>query len=61
MAIRPTLEIIDRNDKSYPNILVKRLGKDAPARLWAIGRPDLINTPKTALFCSNRCPGDEGV
>jgi len=55
---QPNLEIIDRNDKSYPNILVKRLGKDAPERLWAIGRLDLINTPKTALFCSNRCPGD---
>ena len=58
MAVNPNLEIIDRNDKSYPNILVKRLGKDAPERLWASGRLDLIHIPKTALFCSNRCPGD---
>ena len=52
------LQVIVRNSPSYPILLVKRLGKDAPVRLWAIGSMDLINIPKTALFCSKSCPGD---
>jgi hypothetical protein len=47
-----------RNSLSYPILLVKRLGKDAPVRLWSIGLLNLISIPKTALFCSKRCPGD---
>jgi predicted Rossmann fold nucleotide-binding protein DprA/Smf involved in DNA uptake len=58
MAIDHPLQVIDQNSPSYPILLDKRLGKDAPDRLWAIGRLDLINTPKTAFFCSKRCPGD---
>ena len=58
MAIDHPLQVIDRNSPSYPILLDKRLGKDAPDRLWAIGRLDLISIPKTALFCSKRCPGD---
>jgi predicted Rossmann fold nucleotide-binding protein DprA/Smf involved in DNA uptake len=52
------LAIIDRQNRQYPDLLIERLGKDAPVRLWAIGRLDLINIPKTALFCSKICPGD---
>lgn len=37
---------------------MERLDRDAPVRLWAIGRLDLLNVPKTALFCSKTCPGD---
>lgn len=58
MAANHPLQVIDRYNPSYPNLLDKRLGKDAPVRLWAIGRPDLIRIPKTALFCSKICPGD---
>jgi len=58
MATNQPIQIIERNSRPYPNLLDKRLGKDAPARLWSIGRLELINIPKTALFCSNRCPGD---
>jgi len=54
----PSPAIIDRKSGEYPNLLAKRLGKDAPVRLWAIGRLDLIGIPKTALFCSKSCPGD---
>jgi predicted Rossmann fold nucleotide-binding protein DprA/Smf involved in DNA uptake len=52
------LQILEINSQSYPILLSKRLGKDAPARLWVIGPPDLLDLPKTALFCSNKCPGD---
>jgi hypothetical protein len=45
MAIDHTLQIIERNGKSYPNSLAKRLGENASARLWTIGRLYLINTP----------------
>jgi predicted Rossmann fold nucleotide-binding protein DprA/Smf involved in DNA uptake len=33
------------------------LGADAPPELTALGNPDLLALPKTALFCSARCPG----
>ena len=52
------LQVIDRNSQSYPISPAKRLGKDTPVRLWAIGRLDLIGISKTALFCSKSCPGD---
>jgi hypothetical protein len=58
MAIDHPLQVIDRNSPSYPILLTKRLGKDAPDRLWAIGHIDLVSIPKTAFFCSSRCPGD---
>ena len=52
------LQILEMNSQSYPNLLSKRLGKDAPVRLWAIGLLDLLDMHKTTFFCSNRCPGD---
>jgi predicted Rossmann fold nucleotide-binding protein DprA/Smf involved in DNA uptake len=58
MTIDHPLEVIDRNSPFYPIQLAKRLGKDVPVRLWAIGRLDLIGVSKTALFCSKTCPGD---
>jgi predicted Rossmann fold nucleotide-binding protein DprA/Smf involved in DNA uptake len=57
MATDQPILVIDQNGPSYPILLAKRLGIDAPVRLWAIGRLDLINTPKTAIFCSKRNPG----
>ncbi|MFN0314599.1 MAG: DNA-binding protein [Burkholderiales bacterium] len=35
----------------------ERLGNDAPAQLAALGNLGLLALPKTALFCSVRCPG----
>ena len=58
MAMDQPLQVIDRNSASYPILLTKRLGKDAPVRLWTIGSLDLLRAPKTALFCSKICPGD---
>lgn len=42
----------------YPTRLRERLGADAPPELSALGNLDLLALPKTALFCSARCPGD---
>ena len=58
MVIDHPLQAIDRNSPSYSNLLAKRLGEDAPVRLWVIGSLGLLGKPKTALFCSNQCPGD---
>ncbi len=58
MAIDNLVQFIDRNSPFYPIQLAKRLDKNTPVRLWAIGRLDLISLPKTALFCSKSCPGD---
>ena len=33
MTIDHPLQLIDRNNQFYPNLLAKRLGKDAPADL----------------------------
>ena len=42
----------------YPAHLLQRLGADAPPILTALGNLDLLALPKTALFCSARCPGN---
>jgi len=57
MAMYPPLQVIDNNSPSFPVQLTERLGRDAPVRLWAIGRLDLLSVPKSALFCSKTCPG----
>ena len=44
-------------DARYPAYLGKRLGTDALPQLSALGNLDLLALPKTALFCSARCPG----
>lgn len=41
----------------YPSRLRIRLGAKAPEQLTALGNLDLLALPKTALFCSARCPG----
>lgn len=61
MTIRPLahpLQVIDRKSQFFPTLLTKRLNRDAPSRLWAVGSLDLLNVSKTALFCSKSCPGD---
>ena len=49
-------EIIETSAR-YPARLRERLGVDTPPRLAAFGNLDLLTLPKTALFCSARCPG----
>ncbi|MFQ3670563.1 MAG: DNA-processing protein DprA [Verrucomicrobiia bacterium] len=51
----PTL--LTSADPHYPSRLRERLGDAAPAQLTALGNLDLLALPKTALFCSTRCPG----
>ncbi len=45
-------------DARYPVRLRERLGDEVPTQLTALGKLDLLALPKTALFCSARCPGD---
>jgi len=45
-------------DAQYRAYLLERLGNDTPAQIFAVGNLDLLSLPKTALFCSARCPGD---
>jgi len=51
-------ETIAREDARYPARLVQRMGADAPSKLTALGNIDLLALPKTALFCSAKCPGN---
>jgi predicted Rossmann fold nucleotide-binding protein DprA/Smf involved in DNA uptake len=46
-----------REDRRYPARLRERLGAAAPPYLTALGNLALLALPKTALFCSARCPG----
>jgi predicted Rossmann fold nucleotide-binding protein DprA/Smf involved in DNA uptake len=41
----------------YPKLLCLRLAANAPTHLTTLGNLDLLALPKTALFCSARCPG----
>jgi predicted Rossmann fold nucleotide-binding protein DprA/Smf involved in DNA uptake len=45
-------------DARYPARLRERLGANAPSHLFTLGNLHLLALPKTALFCSARCPGD---
>ena len=49
--------VLKAGEAGYPAILLARLGAAAPATLSALGNLDLLSLPKTALFCSARCPG----
>jgi predicted Rossmann fold nucleotide-binding protein DprA/Smf involved in DNA uptake len=53
-----TMRTLRSADAAYPTQLHKRLGMQAPPRLTALGDLDLLNLPKTALFCSAKRPGD---
>jgi len=44
-------------DTRYPSRFRERLGADATSQLTTLGNLDLLALPKTALFCSARCPG----
>ena len=50
--------ILNASDASFPSLLRERLGGTAPAQIFALGNLGLLALPKTALFCSARCPGD---
>lgn len=45
-------------DGRYPLILVDRLQSSAPEKISALGNLEILQKPKTALFCSSRCPGN---
>ena len=42
----------------WPRQLNERLTTTAPARLWLIGNPQILDEHKIGLFCSARCPED---
>ncbi len=44
-------------DPRYPPTLLQRLGRDAAPVIRCMGNVTLLGVPKTALFCSARCPG----
>lgn len=56
--MKPIQAVFTRTDPAYPVRLRERLGQDAPSTLTALGNLGLLSQPKTALFCSARCPGD---
>ena len=46
------------DDLNYPSNLKKYLGKDAPDIITGLGNIDVLRHNSTALFCSQKCPGD---
>lgn len=49
---------INSLDTRFPPKFRERMGSDAPTQFSALGNLDLLALPKTAIFCSARCPGD---
>lgn len=49
---------LSATDPRYPARLREQPGAEAPPELHTLGNLDLLRQPKTALFCSARCPGD---
>jgi predicted Rossmann fold nucleotide-binding protein DprA/Smf involved in DNA uptake len=48
---------LSMTDVRYPARLRERLGIHAPPHLTVLGSLEPLALPKTALFCSSRCPG----
>jgi len=51
------MTVLSPDDAAWPRLLTARLGDAAPKKLTAQGNLDLLALPKTALFCSAKCPG----
>jgi predicted Rossmann fold nucleotide-binding protein DprA/Smf involved in DNA uptake len=51
------MTVISPDDARWPRLVTARLGDAAPKKMTALGNLDLLALPKTALFCSARCPG----
>src|SRR3974377_1055232 len=51
------MHVIHVGENGYPVALLDRMGSEAPRQLSALGNLDLLQLPKTALFCSAKCPG----
>jgi predicted Rossmann fold nucleotide-binding protein DprA/Smf involved in DNA uptake len=49
---------ITSSDARWPRLLAEHGDESTPPKLWALGNLDILSQPKTALFCSTRCPGD---
>ncbi|MBI4455608.1 MAG: DNA-processing protein DprA [Acidobacteria bacterium] len=49
--------VVSVTNHCYPLRLRERLGEGAPEQLTAVGNLESLGLPKTALFCSARCPG----
>jgi len=49
---------IQQNNPNYPSALSKHMGEDATNSITLIGNIDILRYNSTALFCSQKCPGD---
>lgn len=54
----PVAQRLARGHPHYPDMLLVRLGANAPGTLTAIGPVALLAHRRKALFCSARTPGD---
>jgi len=54
---RLSVQTIDLDDRDYPAVLQSRLGKDAPAGLYALGETAILRQRLLGLICSIQCPG----
>jgi predicted Rossmann fold nucleotide-binding protein DprA/Smf involved in DNA uptake len=52
-----SIEVIHFSDVRYPRCFAEKLGDTSPDPITVLGNLDLLSLPKTALFCSARCPG----
>jgi predicted Rossmann fold nucleotide-binding protein DprA/Smf involved in DNA uptake len=58
MTSKIDLADIGCNDSGYLFALKKYLNESAPQSITALGNPDILENNSTALFCSQKCPGD---
>lgn len=49
---------LSRDERVYPESLVRFLGSAAPRTIWALGNSEILNNKKVGFFCSSKCPGD---
>ncbi|MEO7798253.1 MAG: DNA-binding protein [Opitutaceae bacterium] len=49
--------VLEIGERNHPTQWRERLGVGAPERVTTLGNLNRLAEPKTALFCSARCPG----
>ena len=52
-------QLMISDDPDYPECVRGRLGEEAPETIFLLGNPEILRQSKIALFCSNKCPGNQ--
>jgi hypothetical protein len=50
-------QFISQGERTYPDLLIRRLGADSPKSISVVGASKALSAPMTAFLCSKGTPG----